>query len=274
MIARDPAGATRVGAGVVTRAVAIVVDVVAIASSFYGGLALGALTFQILRFHRLDVTIVPGVVASMLLLAWTALYFGLGWWLFGKTVGKALLGLRVVRDDGGALGPVRSLVRVLGYALSALVLGLGFAWVAVDRERRAWHDLLARTRVVYDWRPHAGVARGTPSAQSPRVGAGSPAGDDAARTVHARSSTWRVHGSRAVEVAMVGTLYELRVKGDVTGRIEEFVDGAEVTTESVVRAYLPDQAALHGLLAWMESLGLELVDVRPATPNASGDGRT
>ena len=73
---------------------------------------------------------------------------------------------------------------------------------------------------------------------------------------------------------MVGTLYELRVKGDVTGRIEEFVDGADVTTESVVRAYLPDQAALHGLLAWMESLGLELVDVRPATPNVAGDGRT
>ena len=73
---------------------------------------------------------------------------------------------------------------------------------------------------------------------------------------------------------MAGTLYEVRVRGDVAGRIEEYVEGADVTTESVVRAVLPDQAALHGLLAWMQSLGLELVDVRPAALNASWGGGT
>jgi hypothetical protein len=73
---------------------------------------------------------------------------------------------------------------------------------------------------------------------------------------------------------MAGTLYEVRVRGDVAGRIDEYVEGADVTTESVVRAVLPDQAALHGLLAWMESVGLELVDVRPALSNARRERAT
>jgi uncharacterized RDD family membrane protein YckC len=32
--------------------------------------------------------------------------------------------------------------------VSLLPAGLGFAWVLVDPERRAWHDRLSRTRVV------------------------------------------------------------------------------------------------------------------------------
>jgi hypothetical protein len=63
---------------------------------------------------------------------------------------------------------------------------------------------------------------------------------------------------------MPGTVYEVRVKGDVRPPIEELFDGASVTTESVVRAPLPDQAALYGLLAWIDHLGLELIDVRPS----------
>lgn len=30
---------------------------------------------------------------------------------------------------------------------------VGGGWMLVDRERRAWHDLLAGSTVVYDWRP-------------------------------------------------------------------------------------------------------------------------
>ncbi|HEX2009796.1 MAG TPA: hypothetical protein VJN44_02550, partial [Roseateles sp.] len=36
----------------------------------------------------------------------------------------------------------------LAYFASALPLGLGFAWAALDEERRGWHDRLAGTRVV------------------------------------------------------------------------------------------------------------------------------
>ena len=69
--------------------------------------------------------------------------------LSGRTLGKWLAGLRVVRKDGERLGYARSLVRhVLGYALTALTLGLGFLLAAFNSRGRALHDLLAGTVVV------------------------------------------------------------------------------------------------------------------------------
>jgi uncharacterized RDD family membrane protein YckC len=44
---------------------------------------------------------------------------------------------------------VRSLVRVLAYSVSAILL-LGFLWIAVDRRRQGFHDKIAHTFVIYD----------------------------------------------------------------------------------------------------------------------------
>jgi len=93
-------------------------------------------------------------------LCWFALVvvYQVGCWrLFGQTPGKALLGLTVVRTRGAAPGRdadamvsvPRGLLRLLGYLISALPLFAGFLWVLVDDHRRAWHDHLAGTSVVY-----------------------------------------------------------------------------------------------------------------------------
>ena len=84
-------------AGFASRVVAMFIDIVVISISFYAGLVLGTLTVQVLSFNRLDVTAVPEPAASAILAGWSVLYFWAGWWLFGKTVGKAILGLRVVQ---------------------------------------------------------------------------------------------------------------------------------------------------------------------------------
>lgn len=73
----------------------------------------------------------------------------IGWTRYGMTPGKLLLELRVVDvDSGGRPGWVRSIIRYIGYFVSALPLGLGFVWAAFDRDGRALHDRLAGTRVV------------------------------------------------------------------------------------------------------------------------------
>ena len=77
-------------------------------------------------------------------------YVGL-WALTGATIGKWLLGLRVVGADGNPPTIARSLIRFVGYGLSAVVFFLGYIWVLFDEERRAWHDELAGTWVVYDF---------------------------------------------------------------------------------------------------------------------------
>ncbi len=65
----------------------------------------------------------------------------------GQTLGKAALRIRVARCDGASLGPARSLLRVLGYLLSALPAGLGFL-LALASSRRALHDRLAGSVVL------------------------------------------------------------------------------------------------------------------------------
>jgi len=75
-------------------------------------------------------------------------FFGVSWTRSGQTLGMATWRLRVEREDGRSL-TWRDTLRRLGWALvSLLPAGLGFAWVLVDPERRAWHDRLSRTRVV------------------------------------------------------------------------------------------------------------------------------
>lgn len=66
----------------------------------------------------------------------------------GQTIGKLLLGLRVVGIDGEELSWGRSFLRAVGQFGSLLPLAAGFLWALVDRDRRAWHDYLAGSRVV------------------------------------------------------------------------------------------------------------------------------
>ncbi len=67
----------------------------------------------------------------------------------GQTLGKQLLGIRVVRDDGEPVGLGTALGRdlVAKPALGILTLGLDFLWPLGERERRALHDKAARTHV-------------------------------------------------------------------------------------------------------------------------------
>jgi uncharacterized RDD family membrane protein YckC len=67
----------------------------------------------------------------------------------GRSVGKLILGLRVVRKDTGeAPGAARGFLRTFGYVVSTIPLLLGFLWAAWDEDRQAWHDKMADTVVV------------------------------------------------------------------------------------------------------------------------------
>jgi uncharacterized RDD family membrane protein YckC len=82
-------------------------------------------------------------------LAMGAVYFTTLHRATGQTIGKALLGLRVLTIDLDRLGYFRALFRTLCYALSSSFLGFGFLLVALTPRKRGWHDLLAGTCVVH-----------------------------------------------------------------------------------------------------------------------------
>ncbi|MBO9363093.1 MAG: RDD family protein [Thermoflexus sp.] len=73
------------------------------------------------------------------------LYF----WSRGKSIGKWILGMQVVHEDGRPAGFGTMLVReLIGRPLSADPFYLGFLWILLDREHQGWHDKPVRTRVV------------------------------------------------------------------------------------------------------------------------------
>jgi uncharacterized RDD family membrane protein YckC len=75
-------------------------------------------------------------------------YFVLAHGTGGQTLGKRVLGIRVVGARGEPIGYLQALGRVVGTVAAALPGGLGLALAAVRSDRRGAHDLLAGTRVV------------------------------------------------------------------------------------------------------------------------------
>ncbi len=71
------------------------------------------------------------------------------WVRFRGTPGKQLMSCEVVDAETlGNLSIGQSIMRYIGYFLSTLPLCLGFLWVALDKKKRGFHDLLAHTVVI------------------------------------------------------------------------------------------------------------------------------
>lgn len=69
-------------------------------------------------------------------------------WMHGWTPGSRLLGMRIVRLDGGAPGARGGLVRAVVAFFSDFFFGLGYLWAIWDPRRQTWHDKVAGTFVV------------------------------------------------------------------------------------------------------------------------------
>lgn len=64
---------------------------------------------------------------------------------------------------------------------------------------------------------------------------------------------------------MKPTTYEITVRGRIGPALVDAFEGMTVSVssaETLLRGHMVDQATLHGVLELIESLGLELLDVR------------
>lgn len=137
-------------AGFVSRFTAFAVDFVVSAGSFMLALAAASfaasvLTGSAIKWSRGS----PAVIAAFVV--WGFIYFGYSWAANGKTLGSAVLGVQVVAADGDAAGPRRAIVRIFAFPLSFLLCGLGFLGILTGQHRRALHDVIGGTVVVYAW---------------------------------------------------------------------------------------------------------------------------
>lgn len=92
-----------------------------------------------------------GIYAAIAYGMWAFLYDWIGPALTGRTVGKRVVGVRIVERDGGTLRGRSAFWRAIFRPLSFLAAGLGFLGIIISPERRALHDAMAKTVVVYDW---------------------------------------------------------------------------------------------------------------------------
>jgi uncharacterized RDD family membrane protein YckC len=148
-------------AGGVTRIVAFAADAGASWGIFT--LSVAAITFA---FHLLtgrQVSLSHGTFAALLVavsfVVWEFVYFAYQWSLSGKTIGMALLGIRVVATEGEPITAKQAVIRTGTLPLSFLLFGLGFIGILFNKDRHALHDRLARTVVVYSWDARAARLR-------------------------------------------------------------------------------------------------------------------
>lgn len=101
-------------------------------------------------------------LASWLIPIICAIYFIGSWTWRGQSLGKLVIGAKIVRIDGSPIGVGRAVLRYLGYFVYLLiarfipgpdytfliVIAVGLFIVAFNRRKRGLHDLIAGTVVI------------------------------------------------------------------------------------------------------------------------------
>lgn len=78
------------------------------------------------------------------------IYRALAHALTDRTIGKAMVGLKIMLKDGKPCGLWRALGREIALFFSALPCFMGLFWAVVDPYKQGWHDLVTGTFVVQE----------------------------------------------------------------------------------------------------------------------------
>lgn len=136
-------------AGAVSRLVALAID----GGIVYGSLLVlsAAIALLVSIFQSGDTE--AGTAALTLgFLAWSLIaiaYVVTFWSGAGRTPGMSFLALRMLSEDGAAVGVGQAIRRAIWMPLAALPFLLGFAGILLHPQRRGWPDRRAGTVVCY-----------------------------------------------------------------------------------------------------------------------------
>jgi len=85
---------------------------------------------------------------QLYLLAVTASYFVWQWRSGGQTLAMKTWRMRLVTRECARLSPRHAAIRFLFAIPGALLLGVGYLWALVDKEKLFLHDRLAGTKII------------------------------------------------------------------------------------------------------------------------------
>jgi uncharacterized RDD family membrane protein YckC len=146
------AGARRYG-GFWIRVAAMIIDSLIVGVAFYAVFIPLGLVFGFANFDTDSPNFAAiGIALGLIILVGALVSFGYQIFFltkYGATPGKLLLGLKVIRSDGGPITAGRAVGRMFAHALSHMILYIGYIVAAFDKEKRALHDHVCDTRVIY-----------------------------------------------------------------------------------------------------------------------------
>lgn len=135
-------------AGISTRTISLLIDVVVIFSITALVLSTGIyiatddLTFE----THYSLNFIAAIFFLLIIVCSSYFVFLEGYG--GKTIGKMVMGIKVIADDGGSIDIVKAFTRWAFSFLSASFFFVGFLWALFDTKSQTWHDKIAGTLVV------------------------------------------------------------------------------------------------------------------------------
>jgi uncharacterized RDD family membrane protein YckC len=134
-------------AGIVSRVIADGIDYLIAFGIYFAILVAWGVAEYLLTGGKLKIPDPP--VAVTIIVPWFILivYLTAGWGSTGRTIGKSIMGLRVVTRKGLRLPTRRAFLRA---ALCATIPWV-ILWVVISRKNIGLHDILFRSAVVHDW---------------------------------------------------------------------------------------------------------------------------
>jgi uncharacterized RDD family membrane protein YckC len=146
-------------AGGATRLAAFFLDLGIVSVAYAAIIASGFFLASLFVGHNIQPSNGTGLWRILGIIALAIVYQWLSLVIAGRTIGRAIAGLRVTAPDGSALTPFGATRRVLVYPFS-FVLALGLIGIVLRRDHRAWHDRAAPSIVRYDWRDRPAMMPG------------------------------------------------------------------------------------------------------------------
>jgi uncharacterized RDD family membrane protein YckC len=139
-----------------SRALAMLIDFAIAGALFLGGLMLSfkiANRYTSLGQDNRHINLELNFFENWYSIVYLVLFFGLSVYLGnGRTLGKRVMGIRVVSLVHHKMSLWHSIERALGYGASALEFGFGFVQYFIHPNRRTVHDRMAETIVIRDKR--------------------------------------------------------------------------------------------------------------------------
>jgi len=122
------------------------------AASIYELLSLIAIwlltTFVFVMFFGSAETALERFALQVVLWLVTGVYLMACWVKTGQTLATQAWKIKLVNADGQLLSIKQAFMRYVLASISLLVLGLGFLWALVDKDRLFLHDRLSKTRLT------------------------------------------------------------------------------------------------------------------------------